>query len=92
MLASSCIALLLRCQQKANNMETIGELIRKERHKQGVTTAALAQALGIHRPNMYRIFEARSIDTDLLMRISLFLRHNFFEDLSACYLHKVSLD
>lgn len=71
-------------------MNPIGTLILRELHRQGITATALAKALGIHRPNVYRIFEARSIDTDLLMRISLFLRHDFFRDLSFHYAEKMS--
>lgn len=68
-------------------MEPIGERIRRHLKEQGLSVKEFAEALGIQRPNAYRIFSQRSIDTDLLLRISAYLRHDFFRDYSARLLH-----
>lgn len=60
----------------------IGNLIEKEMRQQGHTATWFARSLFCNRQNVYNIFQRKSIDTDLLMRISLVLHHNFFEDFS----------
>lgn len=60
----------------------IGELIRAELVRQSKTVTWLADQLAIHRPNCYRILRAKSIDTDLLLRISRMLKHDFFTEYS----------
>ena len=62
----------------------IGALIRAELTRQQITVTNLAGALGIQRPNCYRILRNPSIDTDLLMRISRILQHDFFAEYSKC--------
>jgi len=68
-------------------METIGESIRRQLKERGLSVKDFAEALGIQRPNAYRIFSQRSIDTELLLRISVYLRHDFFHDYSERFLH-----
>lgn len=46
------------------------------------TVIWLARELNCDRRNVYNIFARQSIDTELLMRISKILGHNFFEALS----------
>jgi hypothetical protein len=58
----------------------IGKLIENEFKKQNRSIAWFARNLFCDRTNVYDIFCRRSIDTDLLMRISSILEHNFFED------------
>lgn len=60
----------------------IGGLIRTELTRQDKTVVWLADQLAIHRPNCYRILRGKSIDTDLLMRISNAMRHDFFAEYS----------
>lgn len=60
----------------------VGGLIRAELTRQNKTVVWLADQLSIHRPNCYRILRAKSIDTDLLLRISGSLRHDFFAEYS----------
>lgn len=47
------------------------------------TVAWFARQLNCHRVNVYDIFRRNTIDTELLMRISVILRYDFFKDLSA---------
>lgn len=60
----------------------VGNLIRAEMTRQNRTVVWLSNQLVIHRPNCYRILRAKSIDTDMLMRISGILNHDFFADFS----------
>ena len=63
-------------------MKPIGELIHDRLKEQGRTVKEFAEAIGYQRSNAYRIFNQTSIDTKLLMQISVFLKHDFFADYS----------
>lgn len=68
----------------------IGNIIEEELHKQERTVTWLAKNLCCDRTNVYKIFKKQSIDTELLLRISLVMNVNFFE----CYkteLHNVDI-
>ncbi|MBR4118873.1 MAG: XRE family transcriptional regulator [Bacteroidales bacterium] len=56
----------------------IGKLIEEEMRLQERTPAWLAKKINCERPNVYYIFRQKSINTDLLLRISHALNHNFF--------------
>lgn len=56
----------------------IGEEIKKVVKERNVTVSWLARELGCHRTNIYRIFDAASVDTDILLRLSVILKFNFF--------------
>lgn len=47
------------------------------------TVSWFARQLNCHRVNVYDIFRRSTIDTELLMRISVVLRYDFFKELSA---------
>lgn len=57
----------------------IGKLIYSYLKQHGQSVSFLARELGCKREQCYRIFAKKSIDTDLLLRISKILRHNFFD-------------
>ncbi|MBR4389165.1 MAG: XRE family transcriptional regulator [Prevotella sp.] len=57
----------------------IGEAIQQELHSQERSVAWFARKLNCNRQNVYDIFKRRTIDTELLMRISKVLNKNFFE-------------
>lgn len=61
---------------------TIGEIIRAELAKQERSVAWFARHLACDRTNIYKIFAKDSIDTALLIRISIILNHDFFADIS----------
>lgn len=63
-------------------MEYIGQKILAKVHERGLTVAAFAEAVGVQRPNAYRIFNAQSIDTEMLFQISQILHYDFFRDYS----------
>ena len=58
----------------------IGEAIKQELERQDKTVVWLAEQIPCHRTHVYRIFEKPSIDTQMLMRISDILEHDFFAD------------
>lgn len=59
-------------------MVHIGKLIEEELRRQERTVTWFADKLCCERTNVYSIFKRQSIDTVLLLRISLILRRNFF--------------
>ncbi|MBQ8204547.1 MAG: XRE family transcriptional regulator [Alistipes sp.] len=61
----------------------IGELIKRELSRQERTVVWFANRLSCDRTNVYRIFAKRSLDTELLVRISIVLGHNFFADIAS---------
>lgn len=56
----------------------IGQIIETELHRQERSVTWFANKLYCDRTNVYSIFKRKSIDTELLLRISLILHHNFF--------------
>lgn len=63
----------------------IGSLISSELRRQRRPAAWLAQEICCDRTNVYKILRKRSIDTELLCRISVALGHDFFADFqNAC--------
>lgn len=56
----------------------IGHLIKEELKKQERTISWFARKLYCDRSNVYDIFKRESVDTELLLRISLVLKRNFF--------------
>ena len=49
----------------------------------GMGPTEFAASLRCHRQNIYKIFGKQDIDTALLRRISIVLKHDFFADISA---------
>ena len=64
----------------------IGEIIHQELQRQERTVSWLARKLNCDRQNVYDIFKRRTIDTELLMRISIILNVDFFILLSKEYM------
>lgn len=56
----------------------IGKLIQEEMERQERSVSWLARKLFCDRTNVYKIFKRTTIDTDLLMRISVVLDCDFF--------------
>ncbi|WP_239405905.1 XRE family transcriptional regulator [Alistipes sp. An66] len=57
----------------------IGNLIEKEFRRQERSVSWLAKKLFCERTNIYDIFKRQSIDTEMLLRISEALHHDFFQ-------------
>lgn len=61
----------------------IGQAIREEMDRTGRTVIWLSKQLGTNRMACYRIFNSYSIDTQMLLRISVLLGRDFFALYSA---------
>lgn len=59
-------------------MVDIGLEIKCELKRQERTVSWFARKLCCERTNVYSIFKRKSIDTDMLTRISIILQRNFF--------------
>jgi plasmid maintenance system antidote protein VapI len=59
----------------------IGKAIRQKMQEQGMFPADLAAAIHCDRTNIYAIFRRKSIDTELLVRISHVLCYDFYTEL-----------
>ncbi len=57
----------------------IGKIIRDELKAQRKSVVWLSNELGCNRTNVYKIFNRKSVDAELLLRISKALQRNFFE-------------
>lgn len=60
-------------------MVHIGKLIEQELIRQERSPSWLAKKICCARPNIYYIFSKESINTDLLLRISIALNYDFFK-------------
>ena len=69
-----------------------GKMIQEEIKAQERTVTWFAQAIHCDRTNAYKIFNSSRIDTQLLMRISLVLNHDFFLDGSKFYEQTIATD
>lgn len=67
------------------SMIHIGQLIEEELHRQERSVAWFARQLYCDRTNVYDIFKRQSLDTELLLRISMVLNHNFFDYYNHCF-------
>lgn len=67
------------------NLKTVhlGTMIKRELRAQGRTVVWLARTINMERSSIYKIFERNSIDVGLLIRISLVMNHDFFQDVST---------
>lgn len=57
----------------------IGSILKQRLKEDGKSVVWLARELGCHRTNVYNLFDKYSIDTQLLQRISIIMKFNFFE-------------
>ena len=73
-----------------NPPNTIGEKIKAVVKEQGRSVSWLAGQLNCHRVNIYDIYERQNIDTELLLRISVALRYNFFAFYTEIFQEKIN--
>lgn len=57
----------------------IGSIIKERLKEEGKSVVWLSRELGCHRTNIYNLFDKYSIDTQILQRISIVMRYNFFD-------------
>lgn len=57
----------------------IGKLIKEKLEEKGLSAMWLAERVPCSRANIYKVFNKSSVDTELLLRISLLLDFDFFQ-------------
>ena len=62
--------------------KTIGQLIKEEVERQGLSAKKFGEIICCERANVYKIYERSSLDTAQLGLISRALNHNFFVDIA----------
>lgn len=63
----------------------IGQLVHDKLNEQNKSVVWLAQQLSCSRTNVYKIFVKDSLDTSLLLRLSVIFRYDFFKSFSEEY-------
>ena len=58
----------------------IGRLVKSVFDASGMTVSEFARRINCERTNIYKIFDRRTIDVELLVKISEILNHNFLVD------------
>ena len=66
-------------KDKEKSTVAIGEIIKQELKNQGKTSVWLAEELGCHRTNVYKIYNRNTIDSGMLFHISKLLKVDFFK-------------
>ena len=68
---------------KVKEMEIhVGHLIKEVFDRQGRRATWFASELNCNRANIYNIFNRENIDVEMLIKISLVLQYNFFQDVA----------
>lgn len=60
----------------------IGKHIQEVMLAKNRTARWLAEQIPCERTNVYKLFKRSSLDTDMLVRLSVVLEHDFMKDLS----------
>ena len=60
----------------------IGKMIKAEFKQQGRTVKWLTEQLHCNRSNIYNIFNRKNIDVEMLIKLSIVLKHNFLLDIA----------
>lgn len=63
----------------------IGHMVKSVFDKSGLSVAEFARRIHCERTNVYKIFNCRTIDVEMLVAISEALQHNFLEDVTKHY-------
>ncbi len=66
-----------KSKKKWEKNSHLGQLIQEKLHTSGYTVTEFAEKVGLSRPAVYQMFNKQSMDSDLLVRISLLLKENF---------------
>lgn len=72
------------CKKKyLEHLIHIGNIVKLELKKQDLSISWLARHVCCDASNLNKILQKSSLHTDLLIRISIALHHDFFADVSA---------
>ena len=70
----------------------IGQKIKEVFDSKQMKLSDFAQQLGMVRQNVYRVFERKDMDTELIRRISQILDHDFFQYFVATSTEVISVE
>ena len=70
----------------------LGHIVRDKLKEQGRSVVWLSKRLNCSRANLYLIFDKKYIDCELLLRLSVIMECDFFENLSEHYRKIVKKD
>ncbi len=73
---------LCKPHNQLTGMIHIGSIIKEKFEEQELSVSWFARQLCCDRTNIYSIFKRESIDTALLVKISIILRYDFFKHYS----------
>jgi len=59
----------------------LGQLVANVCEEKGMSSAELARRINTSKQNMYSIFRRKSLDSDLILKLSEALEHDFFQHL-----------
>ena len=65
----------------------IGEIVMKEIHNAGMTKAEFGRRINTSRQNVNTLLKKKDLDTEILKKISVVLRRNFFSEFAVRQLH-----
>lgn len=65
---------------ETQNKLHIGHMVKSVFDKSGLSVAEFARRIHCERTNVYAIFERNDIGVEQLLKISVALNHNFFDD------------
>ena len=66
---------------ETQNKLHIGRMVKSVFDESGLSVAEFARRIHCARPNIYAIFERNDIGVEQLLKISVALKHNFFDDI-----------
>jgi hypothetical protein len=69
----------------------IGHRFKEYINSHGIKLQWLCGQMHCHRNTLYNLFERNWIDSDVLMKLSLLQKHDFFEEFSEEYKQKLEL-
>ena len=68
-----------------------GHLIKKLLREEGRSISWFAERMHSDRSNMYKMLERSHVDTQFILKASIVLKHNFFNDASLWYINHKSV-
>jgi len=71
---------VFKLRQTMQNIH-VGEMIKQKVKERGIKITDFAQAIHCNRNNVYSIYRRKSIDIELLLRISKVLQYDFINEI-----------
>ena len=79
----------MKIMDNSRNELHIGHLIQEQLRKDKRSVGWLSREIGCTRNHVYKIFNKASMDSDLLLRISISMNFNFFQYYTAEFLENM---